>query len=276
MKTRLFVLDLGRMKMDHNLLVEKMITADVDEPNRPNEMVEFPISAFLFEHGDNRILYDTGCNPEAMGPKGRWPQEFQKKYPYFGGKECQLPNRLKELGLGPEDISLVVLSHMHNDHAGCVEYFSRSRLLVHENEFSAAMHAYVTRDYSTPFIWEDTNAWISKGLKWELIDQQSGDIRLNDSATILNFGSGHSYGMLGLYLDLPKTGSIILCSDAVYCGLNFGPPSRRNGVVVDSLGWDRTVRRIRELAIHSGAKVWFGHDADQFAQLIKSDDGCYE
>jgi N-acyl homoserine lactone hydrolase len=276
MSTRLFVFDLGTLKMDRNLLVENSILANIDEPNRPTEMVQVPISAYLVDHPDGRILFDTGCSPYAMGKNGRWPEEFQKRSPYSAEEECQLPNRLRQIGLGPEDIHVVVLSHMHNDHAGCVEFFGRSRLLVHEDEFAAVMQVYATGDDTTSYIRKDIAPWIEKSFQWEFIGRDSPDIRLNDTTTVLNLGPGHAYGMLGLHLNLLKTGGIVLCSDAIYCATNYGPPPRRNGIVVDSIGWDRTVRRVRKTAQATGSQVWFGHDSNQFEKLIKSTDGCYE
>ena len=56
----------------------------------------------------------------------------------------------------------------------------------------------------------------------------------------------------------------------------YGPPVKRNGVLVDSIGWDRNVRKIRHLAESTESQVWFGHDAQQFAELVKSNEGCYE
>jgi hypothetical protein len=94
--------------------------------------------------------------------------------------------------------------------------------------------------------------------------------------TILNFGSGHAFGMLGLHVQLPETGGVILASDAIYCSQNYGPPVKPPGILYDSLGYVRTVERIRRLAEATKSQVWFGHDAEQFATLIKSTEGYYE
>jgi len=41
---KLFVLDLGSMKMDKSLIIAKTNLASVDAPTRPAEFVEFPVS----------------------------------------------------------------------------------------------------------------------------------------------------------------------------------------------------------------------------------------
>lgn len=272
---KLHVLDLGTLKADKNLLVQKSAFATNSQPAPECIFHEFPISAFLIEHEHGRLLYDTGCNPLAMGPNGRWPAQFQDEVPFIGGAECCLPERLKALGLGPDDINDVVLSHMHNDHAGCVEFFGKSRLIVHEDEFAACIRAYALGRKMDSYIWDDTNQWIRQSLNWHLVGRDEPDFKLSERVTLLNFGPGHSYGMLGLHVDLPEAGHVLLVSDAIYTADNFGPPARYPGVVFDTVGWARTTARIRRMAEELGAQVWFGHDAQQFTTLIKSTEGCY-
>ncbi|TFE03153.1 MBL fold metallo-hydrolase [Jeotgalibacillus salarius] len=48
------------------------------------------------------------------------------------GKEV-LITKLKEIGLQPEDIDQVVLTHHHPDHAGLSEFFSGARLYAHKD-----------------------------------------------------------------------------------------------------------------------------------------------
>ena len=73
MHNRLFVLDLGRMRMARRSFVGDL--AD-DDPSAA-EMVTFPILAYLMEGPDGRVLYDTGCHPDAMKPHGRWSDSFK-------------------------------------------------------------------------------------------------------------------------------------------------------------------------------------------------------
>lgn len=275
-KIKLHVLDFGKMQMDRNLMVGNAVLATSEQPARPAEYITFPVPGFLIETPQGYILCDTGCNPGAMGPGGRWPQEFQMRLPYLGGAECSVVSRLKELGVSPGDVRTVVLTHMHNDHAGGVEYFPHARFIVSEREFDACIRCYATHDTMSSYIWADTNMWIGREMDWGLISERDGDIRLAPGVTLLNFGSGHARGMLGLYLELERTGGIIITSDAVYCKENFGPPAREPGVVFDTVGWRATVRRIRLLAKQTCSQVWFGHDSEQFESLIKAPVGYYD
>jgi len=264
-RARLHVLDLGRLRMPASVMTGC-------GPSPFPEIVEVPISAYCIDHPDGRVLFDTGCHPQAMGPDGRWSQDFQREFVHLGSDECTLPHRLEQLGLGPSDFRYVVLSHMHCDHAGCVEFFRKSQLVVHADELAATVEAYRQRDESA-YAWNDTDAWIGSGLDWRQVRSEQGDLDLNSQVRILNFGRGHAFGMLGLSVHLPDTGDIVLASDAVYCAENLQAILPR--YMEDPAGYHATLDRIRALTA-DGAQVWYGHDPRQFDTLRKSTDGWYE
>ena len=256
---KLHVFDLGRLRMESRVLVR-------DDPRPFPEMVDIPISAYCIEHSDGRVLFDAGCHPRAMGPDGRWAQDFQREYPMITGEECDLPNRLEQMGLGPDDFAHVVLSHLHNDHAGCVEFFRKSRIIAHADEIAGAQDAYRRREDDV-YAWRDMDAWRKADLDWHAV---SGDRTLHPGIDILDLGRGHAFGMLALAVTLPETGRIILASDAAYCAENLD--GAMPGWVLDETAYRRTLARLRSL----GAPIWFGHDPRQFATLRKSDAGWYE
>jgi glyoxylase-like metal-dependent hydrolase (beta-lactamase superfamily II) len=255
---KLHVLDVGRMRMDSRILVR----AD----SRPfPEQVEIPISAYCIEHPEGRVLFDAGCHPDAVGPNGRWSQEFQREYPMISGEECHLPNRLEQMGLGPDDFAHVVLSHLHSDHAGCVEFFRKSKLIVHADELAAAKDAHRRREDDV-YAWRDTDAWLKADLDWHAV---SGDRTLHAGIDIVDLGRGHAAGMLALVVTLPETGRVVLASDAAYCAENL--TGAMPGWVLDEAAYRRTLVRLNAL----GGEIWFGHDPRQFAALRKSTEGWY-
>jgi N-acyl homoserine lactone hydrolase len=275
MGLKLRVLDLGKINVDINMLVPGTVIAHPQDPNPKGQIIQIPIAAHLIEHPEGNVLYDTGCNPNCMGENGRWGPEFQKLFPYEGGEECQLPNRLQALGLGPDDMRYVVLSHLHNDHAGCVEFFRESQVIVHQDEFSMALRQYGLRN-SSSYVWKDTDTWLKSELNWRLIEPDEGDRRLVEGVKILNFGPGHASGMLGLQVALRSQPGVLLVSDACYNKTIYGPPAKMAGFTTDGSGFLRTIHRIRRLAEETGYSVWFGHDREQFESLTKSTEGFYE
>lgn len=274
--TKLYVLDTGTMKMDKNYMVAMHNPASVDNPNQPAKFIEFPVYAVLIDHPDGKILFDTGCNPEGMGENGRWPEGVQKLFPAFQDESCYLINRLEQLNVSPKDIKYVVASHLHLDHAGCLELFTEATIIVHDWELSNTMKQFAMTKDMGAYIWADIQKWIENDLHWKTIKPNEDEIELASGVKILNFGSGHAWGLLGLHVELPGTGGIILASDAVYSAENYGPPVKMPGIIYDSLGYFNTVEKIKKYAERTNSQVWFGHDAEQFKTFIKSTEGYYE
>lgn len=269
---KLYLLDLGRMKMPRGAFLGDL---DVSTP-AAQEIIEFPISASLIDGPEGRILYDTGCHPDAMKEDGRWPASFQAEYPWSGSEECELPNRLEQLGLGPNDIDYVVLSHMHSDHAGCVEFFKKSQVIVHRAEYQAAMQDYQTNNPDSYYATKDISHWVKSNLNWRFIESDESELALTSEVTLLNWGPGHSAGMLGLELSLAESGNIILASDAAYSAANYGLPARPSQFMQFPKQTMETLEVIRTRAERTSADVWFGHDLDQFLNLRRSTEGWYE
>ena len=275
MHNRLFVLDLGRMRMARRSFFGDL----ADDDPAAAEMVTFPISAYLIEGPAGRILYDTGCHPDAMKPNGRWSETFQDEFPWSPGPDgeaCQLPNRLEQLGLGPDDIAQVVLSHLHSDHAGCVEFFRASQVIVHRAEFELARACHARRDADSSYAWRDAEQWFQQDMAWRFVEEDETALALSEQVTLLNWGAGHAAGMLGLDVALAETGHVILASDAIFTLENYGPPTRPPGYPQSPPGAARTVEAIRARARRLEAQVWCGHDMAQFLNLRRSTEGWYE
>jgi glyoxylase-like metal-dependent hydrolase (beta-lactamase superfamily II) len=196
-RNKLHVLDLGAVQVDENFIIASATIVTASRPDAVSRLIDVPISAYLIECAGGNVLYDTGCHPDCMGPNGRWTQKHQEIGPFIGGDECTLPSRLKALGLTPDDIPFVVLSHLHNDHAGCIEFFCQSKLIVHEDEFAGALRHYALHDNATNYVLQDIAAWLDKPRQWDLVRRGEERREIVRGVELFNFGSGHAYGMLG-------------------------------------------------------------------------------
>lgn len=274
--TKMYVLDTGEMMMDKNFMVSMHNPATVANPEQPADFIKFPVYAVLIDHPEGKILFDTGCNPESMGEEGRWPEAVQAMFPLIQDESCYLINRLEQLNVRPDDVKYVVASHLHLDHAGCLELFTKATIIVHDNELANTMKQYAMTKDMGAYVWSDIDAWIKNDLHWKTIMPNEDEVELAEGIKILNFGAGHAWGMLGLHVSLPGEGDILLVSDAVYSEENYGPPAKIPGIIYDSLGYLSAVDRIRKYAERTNAQVWFGHDKKQFDGFIKSTEGYYE
>ncbi|XJZ27061.1 N-acyl homoserine lactonase family protein [Bacillota bacterium Lsc_1132] len=273
---KLYVLDNGRMRMDKNWMIAMHNPATIRNPNAQTEFVEFPVYTVLIDHPEGKILFDTACNPNSTGPEGRWGEATQQMFPISMSEECYLHNRLEQLNVRPGDIKYVVASHLHLDHAGCLEVFTNAKIVVHEDELNGTLQTYARNQKEGAYVWADIDAWIKNNLQWQTIKRTEDTLQLVEGIKLLNFGSGHAWGMLGLHIDMPETGGIILASDAIYTAESFGPPIKPPGIIYDSLGYANAVEKIRRIAKETNSQVWFGHDSNQFKSFRKSTEGYYE
>lgn len=94
--------------------------------------VELPFSFCLAVSGERKVLIDTGfMETEAS---------FSRK---FGAHEWVSPVRLlDELGISPEEITDIVLTHCHFDHAGSVAEFPNAMIHVQRSELLSWYEAF--------------------------------------------------------------------------------------------------------------------------------------
>lgn len=93
--------------------------------------------------------------------------------------------------------------------------------------------------------------------------------------TIVNLGPGHSYGMLGMLVEL-ESGNYLLAADAIYSRAHYEPVPQLSGVVYDEKGYFDTMEFLRRYAAEHHAELLFGHDMKQFQSLKKSTEGYYQ
>jgi len=246
---------------------------------------EAPVNHYLIFHPQiGWILYETGMHPEAM--TGRWPSWNRQHWEWNIKSEDQVENKLKILGVAPKDINTVIVGHIHQDHTGCNYLFKKSRFLVHRRELEYAL--LVTRigancppeEYKFhPSCYVKPDPYIIKedfdipGINYTVVQ---GDFELAPGIEVIEL-EGHHPGILGLIIHLPKTGTVILTSDAFNAPWNYNPPMQL-GVIYDLAGFYRTIQKVHTLEKKYNARIFFPHDSyDQKGEkLIYAPEGVYE
>jgi N-acyl homoserine lactone hydrolase len=98
-----------------------------------------PVAAFLVVHPAALCLFDTGQTARAAHPGWfPWWHPFFRLSRFELGPADELPAQLRERGVDPEDVALVLLSHLHTDHVGGVADFRHARVLVAREEWMRA------------------------------------------------------------------------------------------------------------------------------------------
>lgn len=219
---------------------------------RSAERVAIPIACYLVRTADTTILFDTGFAPRAI--PGLLRADSLARFT----EADLLVNRLGSIGLEPGDVDMVVLSHLHFDHAGGAALFPRSELVVQKDEYAYAHYPasffesyYYRRNFDFP------------DYRWRLLD---GDTELAPGVTVLR-SDGHTPGHQSLLVELPSTGPVILAGDACYWQ-EHADAERVPGVVWNPTLALHSLKRLKTIARLTGGRIFPSHDP-VFWQTVK-------
>jgi glyoxylase-like metal-dependent hydrolase (beta-lactamase superfamily II) len=226
-----------------------------------SEMIELPVSCILMRHPQGNVLFDTGCHPsiaESPEPRLRGMSKFM--IPIMPPGDNVL-TALGAIGLEPDDIDVVICSHLHPDHCGCNAFFRKATLMVHALEVAAAGVA-DDKALAAGYLRAD---WDHPVPPIDRVHKQS-DV-MGDGRIVLLPLPGHTPGMMGALVRLDNSGEYLLASDALAIRENLDRD------IIPRNTWNaelcaKSFAEIRRLEA-AGAKVICGHDAAQWEGLRK-------
>ncbi len=166
-----------------------------------SDPLDVPVTAFLLEKGDTRVLVDTGCDDPLTA--------YDDHHPFERPPEQHLLARLDALGVDPKSIGLVILSHLHWDHSYGLDLLPEARFVVQGSElrYASAPLPWHARSYDS-FVVGRTPPWART--PWDVID---GDRELMPGLGVL-LSPGHTPGMQTVTVQA-ATGLYVLPSDNV-------------------------------------------------------------
>lgn len=260
------ILPHGRIENDLAWNVAVPFPASIDNKEPRTEWVSVPTFSVLIKHSElGYVLYDTGSCPGDEA--GRLPEYPQKYFPLFAARDEFLDKRLESLGLTPQDISTVIVSHMHWDHSGGLTFFKKTKsgghIYVHKNDFTYGLmvtHQSASEVFAGGGYFKQNFEF--EGLTYNTMEE---DDTLAEGLEIITL-EGHTPGILGLVVHL-DSGVYIFPSDAVYTATNYGPPEIPPAIIYDTLGFRRSVGKLRKLEKKYNATLIFPHDPKQFETL---------
>ena len=169
---RVSVLHDGTIALDGGAMfgvVPRVVWEKRDPPDERNR-VTLGLNVALIESGGKRVLVDTG-----MGD--RWSEKEVRMYGI--DRSTTLIGGLRARGLAPEDIDVVVNTHLHFDHAGgntrrqgdgVVPTFPRARYVVQRGEWEDARHPH---ERSRASYREDDFVPVAEADQLDLIDGEA-------------------------------------------------------------------------------------------------------
>ena len=154
--------------------------------------VESVCYTWYIEGSDTKILVDTGA------------QEENFTNPEFPMKNVAiLEDGLSRFGIAPNDIDIVILTHLHFDHVALAHKFKKATFIVQKREIEFVKNPH-------PFLIMDYNYEYFKDLRFHIVD---GDKEIIPGIKVL-LTPGHTYGGQSVQIETSKGKAIIagLCS----------------------------------------------------------------
>ncbi len=240
---RLTVIPCGRLLIDKGVNLTPGYDLGVQ--------IRIPVTAYLIEIGKKRILIDSGLNPLVIEDPVRAIGDYIQSNTPLVSRADHILSRLSQIGMGPDDIDMVVCTHLHFDHAGGNQFFGSCDLIVQKSEIESARN-------SPDYIRHD---WDYAHLNYHQIE---GDEEIMTGVDLIST-PGHSAGHQSVLVNLPKTGAVLIAGDAVAHSDHWCRDSPALAVDKDLLVNSRL--RLKHIADTKQCLTLFSHDPEQWSAL---------
>jgi N-acyl homoserine lactone hydrolase len=97
---------------------------------------EIPMLSYVLEHDDGHVVIDTGIS-QAVAARAATEADALNRRACEAtvDPDADVGPQMRAIGLRPEDVRLVLLTHLHLDHAGGIEHFPNAEVWVHRIEW---------------------------------------------------------------------------------------------------------------------------------------------
>ena len=239
--------------------------------SKPETWESRPVPVYLARHPSaGNILVDAGLHPSvARDPQDNLGRFSGRHYRVEEGKD--VVSQLRDRGLSPSDISVVVLTHLHEDHASAIEAFPEAQFVVSAGEWEAAtggwrvrMHGYIRSHYDFAFDFATID------YDGELIESYGPFGRtfdlFGDGSVRLAYTPGHSAGHASVILRLPRRDFVVI-GDAAYDWKQFNGEAQPT-MMADEHNWQRSLRELQAYRrTYPYALMVPGHDPEFWEKL---------
>ncbi len=207
-----------------------------------------PVPCFLVRHGNRYLLWDAGISARALG----------NAHPTLK-LDRTISDQLRQIGVKPEQIEFVGISHYHGDHTGQASQFPKARLLIGAGDL-AALKASPPPGGAAP---THLAPWITGGAPVDALVEDK-DV-FGDGRVVVLTTPGHTPGHLALLVKLAG-GNVMLSGDLW---------ATHGNVLTDDMPEFNTSRaetaasreRFRRLAYKLDATVILQHEIADVAKL---------
>ena len=265
------VLETGSFWLDGGAMmgsVPKVLWEKTNPPDHKNRIM-LALRCLLLDNGKDRVLIESGIGNKFDSKFATMFDISQTKNP--------LSDALSDYGYSNKDITHVILTHLHFDHAGgivnigldkkVVPAFPNAKYYISENNWNAAMNP-SPRDRAS-YLKENYVPINDMGL-FEFVSENS-EILPGISTYVVN---GHTKGQQLIKID-SNGEALIFCSDLIPLESHLKLP----WIMGYDLNADLTLKeKTKFLSLASDNNWWlfFYHDPKTVAVKIKEKGRCYQ
>lgn len=209
-------------------------------------------SCYLIRHGDRYMLWDSGLPGELAGQTVDSPAQTMSM------KE-RITTQLARIGVKPEQIEIVGISHYHLDHIGQAADFPKAKLVMGKGDLDV-----LRKGPAGPFLDAKRLApWLEGGAP---LVEAAGDVDIfHDGRVMMLSLPGHTPGHFALLVRL-ASGPVLLSGDLYH----FTEQVKNKGVPpfnhdrADTLA---SMDRYDRIANNLGARTVIQHEAADIGKL---------
>ncbi len=254
---RLYVLDCG---MGHAPDESRWtVGTNVGKP------VDISDSCFLIRHGSEYFLWDTGISDAVAAMPNGWLPTNNPATDIHWYRAKTLESQLAEIGVKPDQIRSVGISHTHPDHIGNAELFPKVPILIQKAEYDYYFAPGKEGILKPP---GDARPTFLKDHPVTLV-QEDLDV-FGDKSVMIIFTAGHTPGHQSCLVHLPKTGWVLLSGDAVHLKENW---DNRRIPYFATMPADQKIQsmismqRLADLISFYHAQLWINHEKSETDKL---------
>jgi glyoxylase-like metal-dependent hydrolase (beta-lactamase superfamily II) len=218
-------------------------------PPGPKRLVA---SCYLIRHGDQYMLWDTGLPAPLVGNPN-------SNAVMTASLRASIADQLARIGVRPEQIAIVGISHYHFDHVGQAAAFPQARLIMGAGDLAALRSgAPGTGDLAAAL-----RPWLEGGGE---VTEARGDLDVFGDGSVVSLNlPGHTPGHRGLLVRL-ASGPVMLSGDIYH----FTEQVERRGVPPFNTSRAETLAsmdRFDRLARNLRARVIIQHEPADVGKL---------
>ena len=191
------------------------------------EVVDSNFSAFLIQHGQDRILFDTGLGKDIDAQYRQDMRTWESAFFRYEQPIDPVRDQLARAGLPA--VTNIVLSHAHCDHASGINDFPLAQVYAHQAETALAHHGQSGISHAWPSqVAASVGHW--RALAFTPQTYEGFDHSLDwfeDGSVVFVPLGGHTAGSVGVFVNLTSGRRIFLVGDAVWSAQALGTGSAK-------------------------------------------------